>query len=313
MSFIQQPAYSITIMRKYFVVILCLFVIFQNSCIIRKTPMDNLKFEIEKKLFFDSADFGVAFKDVQTGEMLLLNEKKNFHAASTMKTPVLIELFRQANAGKFSMNDSLLIKNSFKSIVDGSDYSLDSADDSEFELYKETGKKRTIASLAYNMIILSSNLATNLLIELVQPDSVMKTMKKLGANDIRVLRGVEDGKAFQKGLNNTTTAYDLMLLYDLLAKEKLVNKEASKEMIKILLDQRFNEIIPAQLPKEVKVAHKTGSITGVQHDSGIVFLPDGRKYVLVLLSKFKSEDEKKVIQAMADISKMTYDHMLSVH
>ena len=239
----------------------------------------------------------------------MLNQKYYFHAARTIKTPVLVELFRQAAAGKFSLTDSIVIKNSFSSIVDGSEYSLDSADDSEFELYKDIGKRRTIASLAYEMIILSSNLATNLLIDLVKPDSVMLTMKKIGANDIKVLRGVEDNKAYQKGLNNTTTAYDLLLIYEQMATEKLISDAASKEMIKILLDQRFNEIIPARLPKNVKVAHKTGSITGVQHDSGIIFLPDGKKYVLVLLSRFDPADEKKAIEAMADVSKLIYDYM----
>ena len=297
-------------MKRIFYISIAVIIISQFACMIKKAPLDGLEFEIEKKLFIDSAQFGVAFKNVQTGETLLMNEKQSFHAASTMKTPVLIELFKQASTGKFSMNDSIEIKNNFKSIVDGSEYSLDSADDSEFELYKAIGQKRTIADLAYNMIILSSNMATNMLIELVTADSVMKTMKSLGAKDIKVLRGVEDSKAFEKGLNNTTTAYDQMLLYNLLAKEKLVNKEASNEMTKILLDQKFNTIIPAKLPPEVKVAHKTGSITGVQHDAGVVILPDGRKYVLVLLSRFKKEDEKKVIEAMASVSKLVYDYVI---
>jgi len=298
-------------MKKLIYLFFILIVSFQFACMIKKTPLAGLKFEIEKKLFIDSAHFGVAFKNVQTGETLLINEKESFHAASTMKMPVLIELYRQAKAGKFSMTDSIEIKNSFKSIVDGSEFSLDSADDSQFELYKAIGQRRSIADLAYIMIILSSNMATNMLIELVTADSVMKTMRSLGAKDIKVLRGVEDNKAFEKGLNNTTTAYDQMLLYNLLAKEKLVDSIASKEMTNILLDQKFNEVIPAKLPPEVKVAHKTGSITGVQHDAGVVMLPDGRKYVLVLLSRFKKEDEKKVIEAMADVSKLVYDYVLN--
>ena len=281
----------------------------QTACMQKKEPIDELKKEVQHKLAINNAYFGIAFKDLQTGKIVLLNEKDNFHAASTMKTPVLIEIFKQAAAGKFSLTDSIVIKNSFSSIADGSDYSLDSRDDSEPELYKSIGKKKTIASLAYEMIILSSNLATNLLIDLVKPDSIMHTMKKMGANDIKVLRGVEDNKAYQKGLNNTTTAYDLLLIYEQMANEKVISAAASKEMIRILLDQRFNEIIPAQLPKEVKVAHKTGSITGVQHDSGIVLLPDGRKYVLVLLSRFDPVDEKTVIVAMADVSKLIYDYM----
>jgi len=296
-------------MSKQIMIVLIFNLFLQTACMQKKEPIDELKKEVQHKLAINNAHFGIAFKDLQTGKIVLINEKDNFHAASTMKTPVLVEIFKQAAAGKFSLTDSIVIKNSFSSIVDGSEYSLDSRDDSELDLYKNIGGKRTIASLSYQMIILSSNLATNLLIDLVKADSVMHTMKEMGASDIKVLRGVEDNKAYQKGLNNTTTAYDLLLIYEQMANEKLISTAASKEMIRILLDQRFNEIIPAQLPKDVKVAHKTGSITGVQHDSGIVLLPDGRKYVLVLLSHFDPPDEKTVIRAMADVSKLIYDYM----
>jgi beta-lactamase class A len=124
---------------------------------------------------------------------------------------------------------------------------------------------------------------------------------------MQVLRGVEDEKAFKAGMNNQVTAYDLMLLFEKIAKEEMVNAEASKAMINILLDQKFNDIIPAQLPAEVKVAHKTGWITGLHHDAGIVFLPDGRKYVLILLSA-KLEDEAAGVKSMATVSKMIYDY-----
>ncbi|MDZ7649319.1 MAG: serine hydrolase [Cytophagales bacterium] len=129
----------------------------------------------------------------------------------------------------------------------------------------------------------------------------------MGAKDIQVMRGVEDGKAFAAGLNNQVTAYDLMLLFEKIDAEEIVNNEASMSMIDILLDQRFNEIIPAKLPANVKVAHKTGSITGVQHDSGIVYLPNGKKYVLVLLSK-NLPDADAGVAVMAEISKMIYDY-----
>lgn len=253
--------------------------------------------------------FAVAFKDLSTGETLFINEKMNFHAASTMKTPVLIEVYKQADAGKFSLQDSILIKNEFKSIVDGSAYSLSPADDSEQNLYQQLGKKRTLADLVYDMIIVSSNLATNIVIELVDAKNVTQTMRSLGANEIQVLRGVEDQKAFDQGLSNTTTAFDLMVIFEAMANGEVVSKNASEEMISILLDQRFNEIIPAHLPKEVKVAHKTGSITGVHHDSGIVMLPDGRKYVLVLLSK-ELENFDAGTASMATVSQFIYSYMM---
>jgi beta-lactamase class A len=270
--------------------------------------MTLLKQQIMEELSQQKGTFAVAFKDIQSGKEILINEHQNFHAASTMKTPVMIEVYKQAAEGRFSLNDSITIKNQFKSIVDGSLYSLDSTNDSETEIYRHIGEKRTLYQLMYDMIIASSNLSTNLIIDLVGAKNVTQTMRELGAKDILILRGVEDQKAFDKGMNNTTTAFDLMLIFDKMARGKTVNKKSSDAMIKILLDQTFNDIIPAKLPKDVKVAHKTGSIKGVHHDSGIVFLPDGRKYVLVLLSRDLT-DENAAVQSMAKISSMIYDSL----
>lgn len=273
-----------------------------------KMTNDKLRENIKSVLQEQPGIYAVAFKDLDTGEEILINERETFHAASTMKTPVLIEICRQVVAGKFSLADSIVVHNEFKSIVDSSLYTLDRNEDSEPELYNHIGEKRSISSLAYDMIIASSNLATNMMIELVDARNVTQTMRSLGAKDMQVLRGVEDSKAFQQGLNNTTTAYDLMVIFEKIAKGEAVNAEASQIMIDILLDQKFNEIIPAKLPKDVKVAHKTGNITGVNHDSGIIFLPDGRKYILVLLSK-EATNEKAAIEAMASVSDKIYRYI----
>lgn len=266
----------------------------------------DLQQKITETLSGQKGVYAVACKDLTTGESLLVNANESFHAASTMKTPVMVEVYKQASEGKFSLTDSITVKNEFKSIVDGSLYSQDSVNDSSRELYKHIGEKVSVHDLVYDMIIASSNFATNLVIDLVDPKNVMTTMRQLGAKDIRILRGVEDTRAFQKGLNNTVTAFDLMLIFEQMASGKLINQGASDDMIKILLDQKFNSMIPAKLPSNVKVAHKTGSIVGVQHDSGIVFLPDGRKYVLVLLSK--DWDNKDVnTEILAGISKTIWD------
>jgi beta-lactamase class A len=274
----------------------------------KPVTLESLKKQIEGELSLPEGVFAVAFKDLQTGEELFIHQREVFHAASTMKTPVMIEVYKQAAAGKWSLTDSVEIKNEFSSIVDGSPFSLTVDDDSEEVLYSKVGQKATLYELIYDMIIVSSNLATNIVIELADAKKVTQTMRDLGAVDIQVLRGVEDLKAFDQGLNNTTTAYDLMIIFEQLAQGNIVSPEASDEMIKILLDQKFKEIIPAELPKGVTVAHKTGSITGVRHDSGIVFLPDGRKYVLVLLSK-QMTDPEAGISSMANVSKMIYDYV----
>jgi beta-lactamase class A len=278
------------------------------SCNTSKKALRTLQSDIEKELSGKKGTFAVAFKDLKTGHEIKINDKETYHAASTMKTPVMIEVYKQAAEGKFSLRDSLELKNEFKSIVDGSSFSLDSADDSEYELYKHIGERRTINALLYQMIIVSSNFATNLIIQKVGAQNVTQSMRELGAQDIQVLRGVEDDKAFEKGLINTTTAHDLVLIFEKIARGQAVGAEASQAMINILLDQKFNEIIPALLPPGVKVAHKTGSITHVHHDSGIVILPNGRRYVLVLLSK-DWEDEKLAIQTMADISLLIYKYV----
>ncbi|WP_395807152.1 serine hydrolase [Daejeonella sp.] len=269
--------------------------------------LNNLKKKISSELTKNKGTFAVAYKDLSSGEELLINEKISFHAASTMKTPVLIEAYKQAAAGKFQIQDSILVKNEFKSIVDRSLYSLDAKDDSEVDLYTKENKKVKIYDLLYLMIIKSSNLATNLIIDLVGAKNANNTMQEMGASDIQVLRGVEDTKAYRKGLNNTTTAYDQMLIFSEMANGKIVSQESSDAMINILLDQKFNDKIPAKLPKDVKVAHKTGWITGVNHDAGIVFLPDGRKYVLVLLSK-DLENDQAAVESMAKISKLIYTY-----
>ncbi|WP_081211059.1 serine hydrolase [Salegentibacter sediminis] len=256
-------------------------------------------------------DFALAFKEL-SGEKgsIFINEHENFHAASTMKTPVMIEVFKQAEAGKFSLDDSLLIKNEFKSIFDGSSFKLDLGRDSGEHLYSQIGKKISIKDLVIDMISQSSNLATNILIELVDAKEVNASMRKIGARDINVLRGVEDMKAYEAGLSNSTTAYDLMLIFEALANGQAVNPEADKEMLEILRLQQHTDLIPALLPKEVKIANKTGWITGVHHDSALVELPDGRKYVLVLLSKNMKEMEKGT-QMLSGISKMIYDLMVN--
>lgn len=282
------------------------------SIILVSFSVDTKK-EVEKQINekFEKVEgnFALAFKLIgDEDNSILINEKEMFHAASTMKTPVMIEAFKQDANGVIDLQDSLIVKNSFKSIVDGSEFSLDINRDSGDKAYEMIGKKDTYYNLVYDMIIHSSNLATNIVIEQLGAQNVMKTMDELGAKSIKVLRGVEDMKAFDAGLNNETSAHDLMILFEKIAEGKAVNPKADSTMIEILLEQKHNDMIPAKLPSEVKVAHKTGSITGVLHDSGIVFLPDGRKYVLVILSK-NITSAPQTEEMMAEVSKMIYDYV----
>ena len=291
--------------------VLFLGVMLVASCNLEKEPpLVELSQNISQKIAVTEGVFAVAFADLKTGDTLFINAHQSFHAASTMKTPVMIELYKQAEAGRFSLDDSILVKNEFTSIVDGSPYTMQLSDDSESVLYEKIGTTLPIRTLMYEMITQSSNLATNILIELVGAKNVTSTMRELGARDIKVLRGVEDMKAYEQGLSNTTTAYDLMKIYEAIGRDEIISEAACQEMMEVLFAQKFNEIIPAKLPADVKVAHKTGSITGVRHDSGIVELPNGHEYVIILLSK-ELPSVQVGIDLLSEISKMVYDYVIA--
>ena len=258
---------------------------------------------IEQRIQKSGADVGVAFRTLDGKTDWFYHADDVFHAASTMKVPVLIELFRQAREGKVKLDDALVIKNEFHSLADGSIYTLDAADDSEADLYKAAGQTRTLRQLAELMITVSSNFATNLLIEKLGVENIRATVHALHADGMNVLRGVEDGKAFAKGMNNTTTARGLLELLDAIARGEAVDRESSREMIEILERQKFNDGIPAGLPAGTRVAHKTGEITKIHHDAAIVFAP--KPFVLVILVRGLA-DIKESSALMADVTREIY-------
>jgi beta-lactamase class A len=273
-------------------------------------PLDNLKPEVEKLIAASGAEtVGVAIYDTETKQSLLINERASLHAASTMKLPVMMAIFKRADQKKIPLNEPIEIKNSFYSIVDGSQYRLNRDDDSDQEIYSRIGQSMPVIQLVDRMITWSSNLATNLLIEKIKADNVTALMRELGANEIQVLRGVEDPKAFQAGKNNTTTAYDLMLLLRLIAENKFMNRRVCEKMVEILSSQRFNDGIPAGLPTATRVAHKTGNITKHNHDAAIVYAPGRKPYVLVVLTKGIAE-QKRSSKLIADISRVVYQTMV---
>ncbi len=288
---------------------LILSILFIVSCT-PKPSIENLTHSIKTQISEIDGDVAVAFIDLSNTEnQILINVDEKFHAASTMKIPVMIELYKQRSEGKINLNDSILLKNEFKSIVDQSSYSMDIGDDSDDVIYSKIGTKQKMYDLMFSMITVSSNLATNVLIELVDAKKTTATMRTLGAVNIEVLRGVEDQKAYDLGLSNSTTAYDLLVIMKSIANGSAGTKEDCKAMIAILKAQKWNDMIPKYLPKDVEVAHKTGSITGVHHDSAIVYGPNNKNYVLVLLSKNLKDFDKGTDQ-LAQISKTVFDFVI---
>jgi beta-lactamase class A len=272
------------------------------------TSNDSLAARIEARVAdVPGAQVGVAYHKLGSSDSLYLNADTSMHAASTMKVPIMVQLFRKVDAHKLSLDQQLVVKNEFQSIVDGSPYSLDENDDSDSAMYALVGSKVTVRDLITHMITRSSNLATNTLVALADAKQAEAAMRSLGAMRIRVLRGVEDQKAFDAGLNNTTTARDLSIILGAIQENKAASKRSCAAMRDVLLEQEFNTGIPAELPPGTRVAHKTGWITGITHDAAIVYPEHGPTYVLVVLTK-GIPDEPTAQKLIADISRMVYAH-----
>ena len=262
-----------------------------------------LRVDIEQRIAgVPLAQAGIWLQDLATGDTLAINAAASFHAASTMKVPVMIELFRRADAGVLRLDSAIILRNEFASIVDGSPFSLSAGDDSDSSLYARVGQKVTLRELNERMITRSSNLATNAVIELLNARTANATARALGASTIQVRRGVEDTKAYNAGLNNTTSARDLGVLMAALAQDRAASPAACEAMRAVLLRQEFNNDIPAGLPPGTPVAHKTGWITATTHDAAIVYPPRRAPYVLVILTRAipKRADAQ---QLMAGISR----------
>ena len=285
--------------------VLCILVIaaLATAQSMSTAPLDS---RVRSLIAASGAEVAVAFRTLDGSAELLIDADKSFHAASTMKVPVMIELFRQADAGALKLDDTMVVRNEFRSIVDGSAYKLSEGDDSDLEVYANIGKPMTLRALNEAMITVSSNFAANILIEKVGAENVRGTVKKLGGDGMVVLRGVEDQKAFEKGMNNATTALGLLVLLEKLGRGQAVSASADAEMVAVLKRQTFDNAIPAGLPPGTVVAHKTGTITRIHHDAGIVFGP--KPFVLVVLVR-GLQDQKVSAPLIASISRAVWEHV----
>ena len=249
----------------------------------------------------DLQHLGISFYDCETTIQWSYNADAWFHAASTMKLAVLLGVFRQVARGELQLDAPVHVRNRFTSIVNQEPFMLELGRDADPDVYGHLGKTLTVRELAYWMIIKSSNLATNLLVDVVGIPIIQQSLDELEIDGVKVLRGVEDSRAFEAGLNNEVTANGLLKLLRLVADGRAYSQKASEEMLEILLDQKYKSGIPAGLPKTARVAHKTGNISTVHHDAGIVYI-DGRKpYVLVILTSFPAEQARGT--AVAEVSR----------
>ena len=269
------------------------------------SDLAQLEAAIQQRIANETGEYGVAVIDLETGRTGGVNERVVMHAASTMKVPVLLELYRRAGGGGLRLDDTLPVTATFRSIADTSHYTLSVDDDSEHTLYERIGGAVSFRELARLMTVRSSNLATNILIDTLVATSIQETTNRVGAHGMRVLRGVEDIPAYNAGMNNNTTALGLARVLASVARCDVLPRAECDEVVDVLAAQEFNDMIPAGLPQGTRVAHKTGFITGIRHDGAIIIPDDSPPYVLVVLTR--GADTANVRTVAADIARLSWE------
>jgi beta-lactamase class A len=266
--------------------------------------------EISHKAGFHTV--AVAFYDYETSLRFAVRGDRAFHAASTFKAAVLLGVLKAVEAGRARLDDRLQVRNRFLSIVDGSPYRIERSRDADATVHRAIGGSLSIRELAEVMVVRSSNLATNLLLEFIDVEWVRKVLDEAGVRGIEIKRGVEDQLAHDQGINNEVTAEGLVRFYRLIAEDHFLPADLQAEAVRILSAQEFNSMIPAKLPKGTQVAHKTGEISTHCHDAGIVYPAGRRPYVLAILTEHGPEAIRRN-RAVADISGAVYRYLAGGH
>lgn len=257
-------------------------------------------------------DVSVALHDYDSSVRFSYQGERWFHAASTFKAAILFALFKAAESGAVRLDAHLAVRNRFRSVVDGSAYRIEGDRDGDSAVHKQVGRAMPILDLARAMIVRSSNLATNLLLDFLTLEQIRGALVQAGASGVEVRRGVEDIVAHQQGINNEATADGLMQLFRLFLNPEALSEEHRQQALEILLAQQFNSMLPARLPKDVKVAHKTGEISTHCHDAGIVFVPDRQPYAVAIMTETGPQTQKRT-KAVADISHAIHRYLVAAH
>lgn len=251
----------------------------------------------------------VAFHDYESDRHFSYHGDSWMHAASTIKVPVLVGVFAAIEDHDLTLTSRIHVRNKFYSVVDGTAYRVESGRDSNSEVHANIGKTMKLEDLARHMIVTSSNLATNLLLDAVGIDRVRRTLEELGVGGVELRRGVEDERAFEEGINNRVTAEGLVQVLRLIEEKRALSAEACERMLDILHNQEFRSGIPAGLPENARVANKTGEISTVAHDTGLVYLRDRKPYALAILTEWSADRTSGRRETLANISRAIYGHL----
>jgi len=231
-----------------------------------------------------------------------------FHAASTIKVPILVGVFGAVHRGALARESRVHVRNRFLSVAGGKPFRVEASRDANSVVPQHMGKTMKVDELAYHMIVTSSNLATNLLVDLVGLDDLRASLRQLDIDGVELERGVEDNDAFDQGISNRVTARGMVKTLRHIEEGTAFSVEASARMLEIMNDQEFRRGIPAGVPDSARVANKTGEISTIAHDAAIVYLAGRRPYAITVLTQWEAGSSGRQ-DTIARISRAVYNHL----
>lgn len=293
-----------------------------------------MRAEIERILEKAEGEFGVAIKHLETGEELTINGDKPYPLASVVKIPILVALCNEAAAGNMDLYDKVQLHEQER--IPGSG------------VLKELvpGTEVTLKDLATLMIIISDNMATDKLLQLLGIDLVNSHMEKLGLPQLSIQLTIWELLAYCVGIDssayseevfdevshlldmekedvpvpaqlhkkvtelNTGSVNSLNLLLEKIENCDGIQETASQQIIQILQKQQYNRRIPRQLPGTMKVAHKTGTLRGVVNDVGIMYLPDEKGRVVISILSEGNPTTEAGDDVISQISNEVYNYFM---
>lgn len=271
----------------------CKYKLFEN----KRAAWNNLREKIISEFNNFHQEAGIVIVDLPSGNKIAINDSRLFPSASMVKIPVMASCIYAASQGKMDLNQSIELKTRFKTSGSG-----------VLKNYAN-GTKFTVNKIIEIMIVYSDNTAANTLINYVGFDTFNGYFKKLGLKNTNLSRTMMDFKSRKEGIENYTTAGDLAYLLEEIYSNKFINEECSKKCLEILKKQKIRDRIPAKLPADIVVAHKTGLEDGICHDAGIVFTPAG-DFIICVLTKHNYKFAKPAKKFIAQIALAAYKYYI---
>jgi beta-lactamase class A len=262
----------------------------EQACLLRKKrAWEDLERSVRRHLSGCNGSAGVVIKDLSTGWTIEINKNTAFPSASLVKIPLMAAAFLADETGRIDLGSTVRLENKFKTGGSGSLKNL------------PAGKVFSLGELVEIMVAESDNTAANMLIDMLGFEYLNPAFRQLGMTRTDIKRKMMDFSGRRQGVENFTTAADLSLLLENIYRNKLLNRKVSQRCLDILKGQKIRDRIPARLPANTTIAHKTGLEQGVCHDAGIVFTPQGNFLICALIkhNDKTARSAKKVISRVA--------------